>query len=197
MLNYVAVLLVQFFVFGPWKDPQSANFPQSRAFVEAARLPAFFGSRVHLGIVFGLIAAAALVFVLSRTRWGFEMRAIGGNPEAARRAGLSLGRYIIGALLVGGALAGLAGLGEVAAIQGRLRPTLSPGFGFIGFLISWLAGHDPRLAIVMAVLMAVLTAGGDALQLSQKLPFASVDLLMGLTLCVVLAQRGRGSVRDA
>jgi general nucleoside transport system permease protein len=191
LLNYVAILLVQFFVFGPWKDPQSANFPQSRAFVAAAHLPALIGDRVHIGIVFAVGAAVVILVVLRRTRWGFEMRAIGGNPEAARRAGISIGTYVVIGLLVGGGLAGLAGATEVSAVQGRLRPTLSPGYGFIGFLVSWLAGHGPLSTIVMALLMAVLTASGDAIQLAQKLPYASVDLLMALTLCVVLVQRGR------
>lgn len=191
LLNYVAILLVQFFVFGPWKDPQSANFPQSRAFSAAAKLPALPGSQIHLGVVLAIVAALVFLFVLRRTRWGFEMRTVGGNPEAARRAGISISKYVIIALLVGGALAGLAGGIEVSAIQGRLRPTLSPGYGFIGFLVSWLAGHGPLSSIVMALLMAVLSASGDALQIAQKLPYASVDLLMALTLCVVLAQRGR------
>jgi simple sugar transport system permease protein len=94
-------------------------------------------------------------------------------------------------LMLGGAFAGIAGFGEVSAIQGRLRPTISPGYGFIGFLVSWLAGHNPLTIVVMSLLIAVLTAGGDSLQISQHLPFASVNLLMALTLFVVLAQRGR------
>jgi simple sugar transport system permease protein len=193
LLNYVAVLVVQFSVFGPWKDPRSANFPQSREFVDAAKLPTFGDTRLHAGIIFALVAVAILFFVLRRTRWGYEMRAIGGNPEAARRSGIPIAVYLIAALAIGGALAGLAGFGEVSAIQGRLRPTLSPGYGFIGFLVSWLAGHNPLLILVMALLLAILTAGGDALQINQHLPFASVNLLMALTLFVVLAQRGRGA----
>ena len=189
LLNYVAILIVQLFVFGPWKDPRSANFPQSREFVAAAHLPTFGDTRVHAGIVFALLAVGILFFVLRWTRWGYEMRAIGGNPEAARRAGIPIAVYVVVALTVGGALAGLAGFGEVSAIQGRLRPTLSPGYGFIGFLVSWLAGHNPLTMVLMALLLAVLTAGGDALQLNEHLPFASVNLLMALTLVVVLAQR--------
>lgn len=192
LLNYVAILLVQFFVFGPWKDPRSANFPQSRAFADAARLPTLGAERIHAGIILAVIAVAALAFVLARTRWGFEMRAIGGNPEAARRTGVRIGAYIVATLLIGGALAGLAGLGEVAAIQGRLRPDISPGYGFIGFLVSWLAGHNPLTVVVMALLLGLLTAGGDSLQISQHLPFASVNLLMALTLAAVLVQRRRG-----
>jgi simple sugar transport system permease protein len=193
LLNYVAVLVVQFSVFGPWKDPRSANFPQSREFVAAAHLPTFGDTRLHAGILFAIVAVAILFFVLRRTRWGYEMQAIGGNPEASRRAGIPIAVYIVLALAIGGALAGLAGFGEVSAIQGRLRPTLSPGYGFIGFLVSWLAGHNPLIIVVMALLLAVLTASGDALQISQHLPFASVNLLMALTLFVVLAQRGRGT----
>jgi len=192
LLNYVAVLIVQFSVFGPWKDPRSANFPQSQEFVPAAQLPTFGDTRLHAGIIFALVAVGLLFFILRRTRWGYEMQAIGGNPEASRRAGIPIAVYIILALTIGGALAGLAGFGEVSAIQGRLRPSLSPGYGFIGFLVSWLAGHNPLVIVVMALLLAVLTAGGDALQINQHLPFASVNLLMALTLFVVLAQRGGG-----
>src|SRR6266852_4861074 len=191
LLNYVAVLLVQFFVFGPWKDPKSANFPQSPAFVAAAKLPAFGAERIHFGLIFALVSVVVLFFVLRQTRWGFEMRAIGGNPEAARRAGIRIGTYIVLALLIGGAFAGIAGFGEVSAIQGRLRPEISPGYGFIGFLVSWLAGHNPLLIVVMALLLGVLTASGDSLQISQHLPFASVNLLMALTLVMVLVLRGR------
>jgi simple sugar transport system permease protein len=191
LLNYVATLLIQFFVFGPWKDPQSANFPQSRLFPDAARLPSFAGERIHAGIFLALIAVGVLAFLLSQTRWGLEMRSIGGNPEAARRAGVPIAKYIIVTLMLGGALAGIAGLGEVSAIQGRLRPDFSPGYGFIGFLVSWLAGHNPLTVVVMSLLLGVLTAGGDSLQISQHLPFASVNLLMALTLAAVLVQRGK------
>jgi simple sugar transport system permease protein len=191
LMNYVAILIVQYFVFGPWKDPRSGNFPQSRPFVPAAALPTFGSNRVHLGIVFALVAVAVMWFVLRRTRWGYEMRAIGGNPEAARRAGIPLRRYILITLMVGGAMAAIAGFGEISAIQGRVRPTISPGYGYIGFLVSWLAGHNPIGVVVMALLLAVIAAGGDSLQISQGLPFSSVNLLMSLTLFMVLAQRSR------
>lgn len=191
LLNYVAILFVQYFVFGPWKDPLSANFPQSREFPLAGNLPTFGTTRFHGGIVIALVAAVVLFFILRRTRWGFEARAIGGNWEAARRSGIPIAVYIIATLLIGGALAGIAGFGEVSAIQGRLAPTISPGYGYIGFLISWLANHNPANILLMALLFAVLTASGDSLQIYQNLPFASVNLLIALTLFVVLAQRSR------
>jgi general nucleoside transport system permease protein len=191
LLNYVAILFVQYLVFGPWKDPGSGNFPQSMAFVSAAQLPVLPGTRVHAGILIGLVAVVVLFLVLRYTRWGYEMRAIGGNGEAARRVGIPVALYIVSALVIGAALAGIAGFGEVSAIQGRLRPDLSPGYGYIGFLVSWLANHNPLTIVLMSLLLAVIIAGGDSLQLNQNLPFASVNLLMSLTLFVVLALRGR------
>ncbi len=195
LLNYVAILFVQFFVFGPWKDAGSGNFPQTVAFVPAAQLPVFPGTRVHAGILIGLVAVIVLYLILHHTRWGYEMRSIGGNPEAARRVGIPVVLYIIGALVIGAALAGIAGFGEVSAIQGRLRPDLSPGYGYIGFLVSWLAAHNPLTIVLMSLLLAVIIAGGDSLQINQNLPFASVNLLMALTLFVVLALRGRSEAK--
>lgn len=190
LLNYVAILFVQYFVFGAWKDPQSANFPQSEPFPPAALLPTLGDNyRVHLGLAFGIVGVAIFFAVLRFTRWGYEIRAIGGNPEAAHRNGIPVAGYLIGMLVIGGAMAALAGFGEVSAIQGRLRPSVSPGYGFIGFLASWLAGHNPLTIVLMVFVLAVLTAGGDSLQINQGLPFASVNLLMALTLFSVLALR--------
>jgi simple sugar transport system permease protein len=195
LLNYVAILFIQFLVFGPLKDPGSGNFPQSVAFVAAAQLPVWPGTRVHAGILIGLVAVIILYLILRYTRWGYEMRAIGGNPEAARRVGIPVAFYIVGALVIGAAVAGIAGFGEVSVIQGRLVPKLSPGYGYIGFLVSWLAAHNPLTIVLMSLLLAVIIAGGDSLQLSQNLPFASVNLLMALTLFVVLALRGRSEAK--
>ena len=196
LMNYVAILLVSFFVFGPWKDTESANYPQTPEFSEAAVLPAFFGTRVHVGLVIGLTAMILFFFVLSRTRWGLEMRAIGVNTEAARRNGIPINRYIILLLFIGGGLAGLAGMSEVSAIQGRLRPSLSPGFGYTGFLISWMAGGSPLGILAAAFLLSVVTAGGDILQMTQAIPGAVVNILMALILFVVLGRRGgKGAVK--
>ena len=189
LLNYVAILIVSFFVFGPWKDPESANYPQTAEFVAAARLPTFFGTRVHLGLLIALVAFIVYHVVLTRTRWGLEIRAMGGNMEAARRSGIAIGRYVLVLMFIGGGLAGLAGVGEVSAIQGRLRPSLSPGYGYTGFLISWIAGGNPYGIVAAALLMAVITAGGDVLQMAHRLPGSVVNILMALMLFVVLARR--------
>ena len=123
------------------------------------------------------------------------MRAIGGNPEAARRNGIPIARYIVLLMFIGGGIAGLAGMSEVSAIQGRLRPSLSPGYGFAGFLISWMAGGNPLGIVAAAFLLAIITASGDILQMAQGLPGSVVNILMALILFVVLARHGRKAGR--
>jgi simple sugar transport system permease protein len=191
LMNYVAVLVVYLFVYGPWKEPESSNYPQSPEFVSAAILPSIGGTRVHLGLILAVAAVALFYLVLKKTRFGFEMRAIGGNPEAARRGGISVGWYVVIAMLIGGGIAGIAGFAEASGIQGRLRPGLSPNYGFMGFLVSWLAGHNPLTILIMSLLLAIIAAGADSLQISHGLPFSAVNILMALILFVVLARRPR------
>jgi simple sugar transport system permease protein len=192
LLNYVAILLLSFFIFGPWKDPESANYPQSAPFADAAILPSFFGTRVHLGLLYSLAVLVFFHLILSRTRWGLEMRAVGANAEAARRNGISIGRYIMVLMFIGGGLAGLAGMAEVSAIHGQLRPSISPGYGYIGFLISWMAMGNVLGMVGAAFLLAVITAGGDILQMTLRIPGSVVNILMAIILFVILARKGGG-----
>ena len=196
LMNYVAILLVNFFVFGPWKDPESANYPQTAQFVDAAILPSFGDTRVHAGFLFALAALILFYFVLSRTRWGLEMRAIGGNPEAARRNGIPITVTSSCSCLSAEESPVWPEWVEVSAIQGRLRPSLSPGYGFVGFLISWMAGGNPLGIVAAAFLLAIITAGGDILQMAHGLPGSAVNILMALILFVVLSrQGGKGGVK--
>src|SRR5271165_3041034 len=106
LLNYVAPLIVSYFIFGPWRSPESASYPQSPAFVDAARLPTFFHSRVNVGLLFALACIVLYWLALSFTRFGLEMRAIGGNPEAARRFGIPVFAYILVVMFIAGGIAG-------------------------------------------------------------------------------------------
>ncbi len=188
LLNYVAPMWANFFIFGAWRSADSAAYPQSDAFVDAARLPILPDTRIHFGLVLGLVALLLYWFLTTKTRWGLEMRSIGGNPEAARRVGISLHWYIIIALFIAGGIAGLAGMAEVSAVEGRLRQHLSPGYGFSGFLISWLAGGNPLGILFMAFLLSMIRSGGDILQITQGVPFAVINILLALILFVVLAR---------
>lgn len=193
LLNYVAPLIVSYFIFGPWRSPDSSAYPQSPAFAEAARLPSFFHSRIHLGLVYALAAVVLYALAMTRTRFGLDMRAIGGNPEAARRLGIPVIRYMLATMFIAGGVAGLAGMAEVTAIQGRLVSEVSPGYGFIGFLVAWLAGSGASGIVVMSFLFALISAVGDILQITQGVPYAVVNILMAVILFIVLGRQPVGS----
>ena len=112
-------------------------------FSDSATLPTLGDTRISAGIIFALVAVAIYFWVLNRTRWGYKMRVIGGNAEAARRSGIRINRYIIMTMVIGGAMAGLSGMIEVTAIQGRLRGGITNGYGYIGFLVAWIALQKP------------------------------------------------------
>ena len=141
LLNYVAPLIVSFFIFGPWRSPESASYPQSSAFVDAARLPTFFHSRVNAGFVYALACLVLYWLVMTRTRWGLEMRAIGGNPEAARRLGIPVFRYVVAVMFIAGASQALPGWwkfrrSRVGWYRSFPRDTGSSAFWWPGSLVT-------------------------------------------------------------
>jgi general nucleoside transport system permease protein len=191
LLNFVAPLVLAYLVFGPWKDPATySNLPQTAEFGEAARLPFYGLTQLHLGIPLALVAAFIVWVILDFTRWGFRVRVLGGNPEAARRSGIPVPRTVFIALVAGGALAGLGGMIEVTGIESRLRPGIGVGFGYIGFLASWLVGHRPLGIVGAALLLAAISVAGDSLQIDAGLPSTSVYILMALVLLAALGLRG-------
>jgi ABC-type uncharacterized transport system permease subunit len=192
LLNFVASLFVSYLVFGPLRDPASYNLPMTRDFVDSARLPMLGTSQLHVGAAVAVLAAIVCWVVLDKTRAGFRLRVLAGNPEAARRAGMSVARLGLVSLLAGGAVAGIAGMVEVTGIEGRLRPDLAVGFGYIGFLGSWLVGHRPLAIIGAGLLLGAISVGGDSLQIDLGLPSTSVYVVMALVLLGVLAVRGQG-----
>jgi len=185
LLNYVAPLLVAFFVFGFWHSPMDTN--RTSNFVEAARLPALPGTRIDLGLLIGILLLAAFWLLMRYTRWGLEMRAIGGNPEAAQRNGVPVKVHIVRALCVGGAIAGLAGMALVAGYYGVLLTGFSRGVGYLGFLISWLSFGNPVSILLTSLLVAVIVTGGSMLQLTTALPYAIINILLAMALFVVLS----------
>lgn len=186
LLNSVAPLMVGFLIFGFWHSPMDTV--KTTNFVPAALLPTFFGTRIHLGLVIALVLLALFWFVMKYTRWGLEMRAIGGNPQAARRSGIPLKGYLTVVMSVGGAVAGLAGMAQVSGFYGVLFLNFSIGLGYMGFLISWLAGGQPIGILLMSFVVAIIITGGNLLQLTQGLPFAAINILLAFTLFVVLAR---------
>jgi simple sugar transport system permease protein len=186
LLNVVAPSIVAFFVFGFWHSPMDTN--KTPNFVPAARLPTLFGTRVDLSLVIGVGLLALFWFVMTRTRWGLEMRSIGGNPLASRRNGIPVQLYIVGVMVVAGGLAGLAGMAQVSGYYGVLLANFSRGLGYMGFLVSWLAGGSPLGILVTSFVVAVILTGGNLLQLTRDVPYSVINILLAMTLFVVLAR---------
>jgi general nucleoside transport system permease protein len=180
LLNYLPPLLVEYLVYGPWKDPDSRGWPATRSFPDAARLGTYFDTRVHVGLVLGVLLVALALVLTARTRSGIALALLRESPLLAERAGLSLRAWLFTMLALGGAAAGVAGSVEVSVIEGRLQPGIGAGAGYAGFLVAFLArGHLGRL-FPIALLIAALAAAGDNLQLTSDLPSAVVYVLQGL-----------------
>ncbi|MBA2597444.1 MAG: ABC transporter permease [Chloroflexota bacterium] len=186
MLNYVAILFSEYLVHGPWRDPGAFGFPGTPPLPAAGWLPNLGTTRIHLGLLFGLIAALLLWIMLRRTRWGYEIGVMGENPRAALYAGMPTKRTILLVMALSGALAGLAGMSEVAGIGHQLQRNLSPGYGYAAIIVAWLGRLHPFGAVLVAFLLAALTVGGDQLQMNLGLPAAIAPMLQGAILFFLL-----------
>lgn len=186
MLNYVAIFVVDHLVHGPWRDPNAFGWPYSASFPEWAVLPTWGKSNIHLGILLGLGAVGLVYFILRTTTWGFSLRLIEANPRTAGYVKVNAAKYIVILMAIGGAIAAIAGLGEVSVIQNRLRPGISPGYGYTGFLVAWLARNNLIVIIPVAFLVGGLYSGADVLQLTAGLPASTVDIFLGLAFLTFL-----------
>jgi simple sugar transport system permease protein len=178
LLNYIAVLWVSFQVHGPMNEgfgmPFSASLPRE------AWLERLFGTRLHEGIYIAAIAAIAVYILLKYTSLGFKIRAVGANPRAARNCGISPEKFVVIALIIGGGLAGIAGMSEIAGVQRRLLDLFSPGFGFTAIGVALLGKLHPAGVVVSAFFFGALMRGARALQTGMGVPVAVVNIFLAL-----------------
>jgi simple sugar transport system permease protein len=186
MLNYIALYMMDFLLYGAWKDPTSMGFPMTAQFPAAARLARFGGTRLHMGAVIAVALSLLTWVIMRRTQWGFEIRVIGENQRAARYAGMSIMRNILLVMFVSGAVAGICGFCEVAGLQGRLSRGFAVGYGFTGVIVAWLARLNPLAVPLVSFLMGILLVGGDTLQVVMSLPLSSVQVIQGVILFSIL-----------
>jgi simple sugar transport system permease protein len=209
MLNYIAILWNNFWIFDKWSD---AGFQMTPTFEKSAWLPrlvdyarpyknfietsdsalvpflkglglgSISGMTLHLGFIVALVVVVIMWWILDRSRWGYEIRLTGDNPEAARYAGMNIVRNVVLVMMVSGALAGLAGMSEISGVVHRLQERISPGYGFTGIIVAWLAKLNPFAVIVVAILFGALIVAGREIQ-----PSGLASLLQGIVLFMVIS----------
>src|SRR6202140_669427 len=188
MLVYVADLFLDYLVRGPWRDPKGYNFPTTPDFDPVATVPILIeGSRLHAGALIALIVVVAAMLLLGRTIKGFEIKVVGSAPRAARFAGFNADQLVILTFLVSGALAGLAGIIEVAGPVGNLRPNISPGYGFTAIIVAFLGRLNPIGILIAGLFLALTFIGGEQAQISMRIPLDLTKVFQGILLFYVLA----------
>lgn len=189
MMNYIAIEWNNYFIYAVWSE---GGFQMSRMFQRnawlprlsdlAKRWPFFSGLTTHFGLVFAILAAIILWLVLTKSKWGYEIRLIGDNPRAAEYAGVSIRKNIILVMMVSGALAGLAGMAEIGGVVHRLQGAISPGYGYTGIIIAWLAKLNPLAVVLASVLFGALILAGREVQ-----PSGIPTLIQGVIMVALIA----------
>ncbi|MEM1976981.1 MAG: ABC transporter permease [Nitrososphaerota archaeon] len=186
MLNYVAMLVVEFLVHGPWRDPKGYGFPLSIPFPDYAKLNFVFGEPAYTGLLLSMLGAAAVFLLLEYTKPGFEIKVVGQSPAVARYAGIRVRRTILLGSFLSGGLAGIGGLSIVSGIIGRLRPGASPGYGYTAIIVAALAGLNPWVVIAASIFFGGLLTAGGALQMSMGIPRAAAQMIQAIIFLMIL-----------
>ncbi|MFN4204046.1 MAG: ABC transporter permease [Tabrizicola sp.] len=183
LINFIMLLFVSYLLEGPMKDPMGMGWPKSAALIPEARLPRIVtGLRLHWGFALAIIAAVAVWVIQNRTTLGFEIRAVGQNPEAARFAGMPVNAVLVKTALLSGGLAALAGWSEVAGLKGHLSSDLSPGFGYTGIIVAMLALLHPLGVVLTAIFVAGIFVGSDAMSRAAGVPTYIADMILASAL---------------
>ena len=191
LLNFVADALVSFMVQGPLQEAKR-TYPQSDPIAITARLPLLPGSRLHLGFLIAVLLAVGCWVVFARTRWGFQLRAVGEAPRAAEVAGrIRVERTVASALGWSGALAGLAGAFEVSGVTYALYQNLSPGYGFTAIAVALIAGLHPIGVLIAGLGFGALEAGAAGMQRDAGVPSVAVFVVQAVIIVAALVSIGR------
>ncbi|NEQ95934.1 MAG: ABC transporter permease [Cyanothece sp. SIO2G6] len=188
LLNYIAIALLNHLVDGPMRDREFVTKPSSAELDPTNLLGTLPGSRIHVGLIFGIIICVIAYILIQRTTFGFAARTAGGNIRAARIAGLPVGQLTLATCFLGGSAAGLAGMVEVAAVQKRINESLVSNYGYAGILVAFVSRHNSLATILVSVLLGGILASGGILQRSHDLPDATVLVFQGIVfLCVLFS----------
>jgi len=187
LLNFVILLFVSFLIEGPWKDPMSLGWPQAAPIVDEGVLPKLMAKgRLHAGLIVALFMAVAMWVIMRFTVWGYDIRAVGHNIQAAEFAGIGITRTVVMTALISGGLAGMAGVSEVAGLKGYLTLDISPGFGYTGIAVAMLANLHPLGVVPAAIFLSAIYVGADSMSRVLNIPNYIADVLVALSVLAVL-----------
>jgi simple sugar transport system permease protein len=186
MLNYIAILFMQYMARGPLQEP-GGYLPESAQFAASTRLPTLLGTRVHLGVLIAVLLVPLVYALLWSTPLGFRLRAVGSRESVARYAGISVEWAIVFALAFSGGLSGLAGIVEVSTLHTRLKAAISGGYGFSGILVALLGRMHPVGVAIASVFFAALIIGAQSMHVVSGLPDALANAVQALIVLCVLA----------
>lgn len=186
MLVYIAQLLLDWMVRGPWNDPNGYNFPKSAAFEGWHLLPMWGDGRMHFGLVIALFTALILYWMMRNNLKGFEVKVVGSAPRAGAFAGFSQTKMIWFCFALSGGLAGLAGLIEVAGPVGQLQPHISPNYGFTAIIVAFLGRLNPLGVIFSGLLLAISYIGGEGVQIELGISDKTTQVFQGMLLFFIL-----------
>jgi simple sugar transport system permease protein len=165
-------------MYGPWRNPRSFGFPLTKIFDLNAQLPKLIShTRIHLGLIFGIIAAIIIWVMIKKTKFGYEIRVIGENEIAARYAGINIAKNIILAMVISGGLAGLAGMAQISGIIHMLQIEINPDYGYTAIIVAWLSGLNSLTAMIVSFFLGGLFAGASQIQITMKVPIGIVGLI--------------------
>ncbi|MGC8936508.1 MAG: ABC transporter permease [Candidatus Methanomethylicaceae archaeon] len=188
LMNYVSIYLIQWLLAFPFRSPDTL-FPESAQLPSSAVLPVVLPyTRLHLGVIIAIFVALPLVyFLMTKTTFGYKLKAVGENPEAAKYGGINISRTMFMALVISGAFAGIAGFFEVSGIQFRMRPSLSPGYGYAGIVVALLGQNNPIGVFLASVFLAAIFNGSTTMSRALNQPQGVVDFIQGVLVIFVLA----------
>ncbi len=191
LLNYIInnVILMLLYDKKYWMD-EASFYPRTPEIPDLSRYPILFeGHRIHIGVIIAIMAAIIVFLILKKTALGYDIKALGANPTAAKFRGININRVLIITMIISGGLAGLAGAGEVFGVHHKLQMDISPGYGYTGIIVGMLAELHPLVTIITAIFFGGLINGSVKLVTAIGIPTALIYAIQAIILIFILAAR--------
>jgi len=187
MLTYVSFQVLGYLVGGPWKDPNGRNFPATAPLADSQTLPVWPDSTVHLGVLIALILPFVFWVIMARSEFGYQVRVVGSSTTAARHGGFDSKRTIWATLIIGGAMAGLAGAFEFVGVLHKMDLGFPSGYGFTAIIVAFLGRLNPFGCLIAGIVLAVTYVGGQMAQTSVHIPNSTAGIFQAMMLFFILA----------